>query len=156
MSSHIEHGAVGHIVPIRMLVATCAVLLVLTGVTVWVAKFDFENVHLGEMNIIIAMGVATVKALIVCLIFMHLRWEKGFVSFFFLSSVLFVGLFILFALMDTHENAPDIIPGNSSLVQQKLDALEAAPPITMGHDAPADAGHAPAPAHGHESGDGGH
>jgi len=154
MSGHHEHGAVGHIVPIRMLVATCTVLLVLTGITVWVAKFDFENVHLGEMNILIAMGVATVKALLVCLIFMHLRWERTFIGFFFLSSVLFVGIFVLFALMDTKENAPAIIPGNSSLVQQKLDALEANPPVTVVHDEPSGAGQAVGS--GHESGDGGH
>ena len=141
MSGHHEHGAVGHIVPIRLLVATCTVLLVLTGITVWVAKFDFENVHLGEMNILIAMGVATVKALVVCLIFMHLRWERTFIGFFFLSSVLFVGIFVLFALMDTTENAPSIIPGNSALVQQKLDALEASPPAGVAHDEPAAAGH---------------
>ena len=66
MSGHHEHGAVGHIVPIRMLVAICAVLLVLTGVTVWVAKFDFEELNLGEMNIIIAMGVATVQGTCLC------------------------------------------------------------------------------------------
>ncbi|MCH2135913.1 MAG: cytochrome C oxidase subunit IV family protein [Phycisphaerales bacterium] len=146
MSGHHEHGAVGHIVPIRMLVATCAVLLVLTGVTVWVAKFDFENVHISEANILIAMGVATFKALLVCLIFMHLRWDRSFVSFFFLASVLFVGLFIGISLVDTHENDPAIIPGNSALIQQKLDALDAAQ--AKAAEASSDA------THGH--GDGGH
>ena len=154
MSGHHEHGAVGHIVPIRMLVAICAVLLVLTGVTVWVAKFDFEELNLGEMNIIIAMGVATFKALLVCLIFMHLRWERSFIGFFFLSSVLFVGLFILFALMDTHENAPAIIPGNSTEIQEKLDVLESISPVTASHETHADVEQASG--HGHESGDGGH
>ena len=126
MSGHHEHGAVGHIVPIKMLVGVCAILLFLTVVTVWVAKFDFENVHISEANILIAMGVATVKATLVCLIFMHLRWDRPFIGFIFLVSVLFVMLFIAFALMDTHENAPSIVPGNSPLIQQKLDSLEAA------------------------------
>lgn len=148
MSGHHEHGAVGHIVPIRMLVATCAALLVLTGVTVWVAKFNFENINISEANIIIAMGVATFKALLVCLIFMHLRWDRSFIGFFFLASVLFVGLFVAIALMDTHENAPAIIPGNSTQVQLKLDALEAsqveAAASGHSHDVP----------HGHD--DGGH
>jgi cytochrome c oxidase subunit 4 len=125
MSTH-EHGAVGHIVPIRLLVATCAVLLFLTGLTVWVAKFDFETIHVSEANILIAMGVATVKATLVCLIFMHLRWDRSFIGFFFLSSVIFVMLFISFALMDTHENAPAIIPGNSIEIQRQIDAVDAA------------------------------
>ena len=126
MSSTHEHGAVGHIVPIRLLVATCAVLLVLTGITVWVAKFDFDAIHVSEANILIAMGVATVKATLVCLIFMHLRWDRSFIGFFFLSSVIFVMLFISFALIDTHENAPAVIPGNSKVIQQQLDAIDAA------------------------------
>ncbi|MCH2137912.1 MAG: cytochrome C oxidase subunit IV family protein [Phycisphaerales bacterium] len=138
MSEHHEHGAVGHIVPIKMLVGVCAILLFLTFVTVWVAKFDFETVNIGEANILIAMGVATVKATLVCLIFMHLKWDRPFVSFIFLASVLFVLLFITFSLMDTHANQPALVPGNSPVIQQKLDALEAS------EQAHAAAGHAPA------------
>jgi cytochrome c oxidase subunit 4 len=125
MADNHEHGAVGHIVPVKMLVGICAVLLCLTALTVWVAKLDFDTVNIGEANILIAMGVATVKATLVCLIFMHLRWDRPFISFFFLASVLFVLLFVSFALMDTHANAPAMIPGNSTVIQQKLDALDA-------------------------------
>ena len=126
MSDNHEHGAVGHIVPIKMLVGVCAILLCLTVLTVWVAKLDFETVNISEANILIAMGVATVKATLVCLIFMHLKWDRPFISFFFLASVLFVLLFVSFSLMDTHANAPAIVPGNSTVIQQKLDVLDAA------------------------------
>lgn len=127
MSSHeTEHGAVGHIVPIKLLVVTCLALLVLTAVTVWVAKLDFEELQMGEMNILVAMGVAVVKCTIVALIFMHLRWERSFVGFVFIGSILFVGLFIGMALIDTREYQPTMIPGNSPQVQLKLDALKAA------------------------------
>ena len=51
-SSNHEHGAVGHIVPIKMLVGTCFALLILTVVTVWVAKLDFVELQLSEMNIL--------------------------------------------------------------------------------------------------------
>jgi cytochrome c oxidase subunit 4 len=133
MSSHDhEHGAVGHIVPIKLLVITCIALLVLTAITVWVSKLDFEALRMGEMNILVAMGVAVVKCVIVALIFMHLRWERSFVGFVFLGSILFVGLFIGLALLDTKEYQPTMIPGDSPQVQLKLDALHAAEAATGG------------------------
>jgi cytochrome c oxidase subunit 4 len=124
-SSNHEHGAVGHILPIKVLVGTCAVLLVLTAVTVWVAKLDFVELRLSEMNILVAMGVAVVKCTIVALIFMHLRWEPPFIGFVFVGSFLFVGIFIGFAFVDSNEYQPSIIPGDSPQIQMKLDALEA-------------------------------
>ena len=133
MSSHDhEHGAVGHIVPIKLLVITCIALLVLTAITVWGSKLDFEELRMGEMNILVAMGVATVKCVIVALIFMHLRWDRSFVGFVFLGSILFVGLFIGLALLDTKEYQPTMIPGDSPQVQLKLDALHAAEAATGG------------------------
>jgi cytochrome c oxidase subunit 4 len=133
MSSHDhEHGAVGHIVPIKLLVITCIALLVLTAITVWVSKLDFEELRMGEMNILVAMGVAVVKCVIVALIFMHLRWDRSFVGFVFLGSILFVGLFIGLALLDTKEYQPTMIPGDSPQVQLKLDALHAAEAATGG------------------------
>jgi cytochrome c oxidase subunit 4 len=125
-SSNQEHGAVGHIVPIKMLIGTCVALLVLTAVTVWVAKLDFVELQLSEMNIVVAMGVAVVKCTIVGLIFMHLRWERSFIGFVFVGSFLFVGVFIGFALLDSAEYQPSIIPGDSPQIQLKLDALDAA------------------------------
>ena len=126
MSSHEqEHGSVGHIVSIKMLVITCLALLLLTAVTVWVAKLDFEELQMGEMNILVAMGVAVLKCTIVALIFMHLRWDRSFVGFIFIGSILFVGLFIGLALLDTKQYQPTMLPGNSPQIQLKLDVLKA-------------------------------
>ena len=124
-SSNHEHGAVGHIVPIKMLVGTCLALLFLTGVTVWVAKLDFVELRMDEMNILVAMGVAVVKCTIVAMIFMHLRWDRSFVGFVFVGSFIFVGIFIGFTLLDSSEYQPTIIPGDTPQVQLKLDALDA-------------------------------
>lgn len=124
MSSH-EHGAVDHIVPIKMLVGTCLALLFLTAVTVWVAKLDFAELRMHEMNIIVAMGVAVVKCTIVALIFMHLRWDRSFVGFVFVGSLIFVGIFLGFTLLDSSEYQPAIIPGNTPQIQQQLDVLDA-------------------------------
>ena len=124
MGKH-EQGAVDHIVPIRMLVGTCIVLLFLTVITVWVAQLDFNILNIPSMNLLVALTVASVKVFIVAMIFMHLRWDRSFIGFLFVVACLLVFLFIGFALMDTAENEPDIIPGNSQPVQQQLDKLAA-------------------------------
>lgn len=48
-----------------------AALIVLTGVTVWVA-----GLHLGNLSTITALAIATVKTTLVLLFFMHLRYER--------------------------------------------------------------------------------
>lgn len=52
-------------------------------------------------NFPMAMIIATMKAFLVCAFFMHMWWDKGFNIVAFLSSLLFVSLFIGMTLMDT-------------------------------------------------------
>jgi cytochrome c oxidase subunit 4 len=118
---HEEHHGVGHIVPIRYLVATGVGLLILTIITVWIAKFDF-----GGFNIAVALFIAGIKASLVVLFFMHLRWDRPFNSFILVSSIFFVLLFIGFAMTDTFAYRNEIIPGEGTDVQLKLTELEAA------------------------------
>ena len=115
----LEHHAVGHIVPISLLVVTGGGLLVLTAITVWVASFDF-----GAANVWIALGIAALKGSLVVLFFMHLLWDRPFNGVIFVSSLAFVALFISFAMTDTLEYAPDVDTGDAPLVQQKLAELE--------------------------------
>ncbi|MCA9297269.1 MAG: cytochrome C oxidase subunit IV family protein [Phycisphaerales bacterium] len=110
-----DHHGQYHIVPIKYLVATGMALLVLTVVTVAASWIDFAEVDLRELNIIVAMAIAIVKASLVCLIFMHLRWDRAFNSFILVSSIAFVGLFIMFSYIDVHENREGI--GEYRLVQ---------------------------------------
>lgn len=80
MSHHSSHATVthhegehGHVVPVKMFAMVLGALIVLTGLTVYCAGIDFGN---PEYNLIIAMLIASVKALLVVLIFMHLKYEK--------------------------------------------------------------------------------
>lgn len=101
--SHSEsnaHGPVGHVVPVSTLVATGVALLVLTVMTVAVRWID-----VGEANIVVALTIAVVKGTLVALFFMHLRWDRPFNAFTFVAAIAFVGLFMGFAMMDTHANA---------------------------------------------------
>lgn len=101
---HDEHHGIAHVMPANVLLAVGGALLFLTAVTVWVTYADLGR----SGNLIVAMVIATIKAGLVCAYFMHLRWDKPFNTLVFVSSVLFVGLFITIALMDKSEYEPDI------------------------------------------------
>jgi cytochrome c oxidase subunit 4 len=68
-----------------------AALMVLTGLTVW-ASFQ----HLGIWNTPVALGIAVLKATLVALFFMHLRYSPKLTSLVIASSLLW--LVILFAI----------------------------------------------------------
>ena len=127
MTTHHDHHdeiQVGHVVPIKFLTAICCLLLFLTAVTVWVSWFDFTEINIAEMGIIMALFVATVKATIVGLYFMHLRWDRPFIGFVFVGSILFVVLFICVALTDSMEYQPQIIKGDTPAVTEAMDKLK--------------------------------
>lgn len=92
-----------HVVPLWMLVAVFASLLVLTVITVGARYVD-----LGELNLAIALAIALVKATLVVLFFMHLKWDSYFNSIAIVGAMLFVVLFIGISLADTVEYRPNI------------------------------------------------
>jgi cytochrome c oxidase subunit 4 len=85
-----------HITPLRTYLIIAATLLFLSGLTVWVSYFDF-----GPLNIIIAMGVASLKATLVALFFMHLLWDDKKNMTIFVMSLMFLAIFIVITLLDT-------------------------------------------------------
>lgn len=76
---------------------TLIALLILTGVTVGAAYVDFGS---STVNLIIAMLIATLKASLVALIFMHLRHDKPINAIIFLSSLIFLGILLGFCMID--------------------------------------------------------
>ncbi len=70
-------------------------LLFLTFITVAVAQFDF-----GGANMLIAMAIASVKAALVILFFMHVKYDTAVNKIMFLSSFLFLSLLFIFTLAD--------------------------------------------------------
>lgn len=95
--------SVGHVVPLPVLFAVWGALLVLTGVTVAATWVD-----LGTYNLWIALVIAGVKASLVVLYFMHLRYDHPFNAIVFITALLFVVLFVGLALMDSYEYQPQI------------------------------------------------
>ena len=106
------HSGLGHVVPVWLLAAVFAALLLLTGLTVAVAQVD-----LGNMNLYLALAIAAVKASLVVLFFMHLFWDRPFNSLIFIGSLLFVSLFIGLALTDSRANQPYAIGGEGPAMQ---------------------------------------
>ena len=95
---HDEHGhGLAHVASVKVLMGTGMTLLALTVVTVLATKVDFG----ANINLAIAMAIAVIKASLVILFFMHLKYDKLFHSVVFISAILAAALFVGFTLMDT-------------------------------------------------------
>jgi cytochrome c oxidase subunit 4 len=80
-----------HVVSTRTYYTIFATLMALTALTVGVATFD-----LGRLNVVAALAIAVVKATLVLLYFMHLRYSPRLT--WLIVSVAFVWLAILIGL----------------------------------------------------------
>lgn len=94
-----EHGHphLGHVLPMKVLAGVFGALLCLTVVTVLVAQVDFGS---KSLNLAIALLIATVKASMVVLYFMHIRYDRLFHAVMIASGLLAAGLFVAFTLVD--------------------------------------------------------
>jgi len=80
----------------RTYTAVFAALLVLTVVTVLASYVD-----LGLLNVVVALLIASAKASLVALFFMHLKGESRLVWGFALVPILFLALILFGTLVDT-------------------------------------------------------
>jgi len=86
-----EHPAVRY----RTFVLVWAALLVLTAVTVAVSR-----IHLGALNIWVALGIASVKSALVIFFFMHLKYERPLFKGFLLIALVILAIFIGMTFFD--------------------------------------------------------
>ena len=85
-----------HILPLSVYINVGLALLGLTVITVWISFYNF-----GSFNLVVAMGVAAVKASLVALYFMHLKYDNKLYLVIFLASLLFLATFIILTMFDT-------------------------------------------------------
>ena len=71
-------------------------LMVLTAITVSVSYVD-----VGIFNIVVAMSVASVKAILVALFFMHLKFEDSITWAFAIFPLVLLFLLIGMTILDT-------------------------------------------------------
>jgi cytochrome c oxidase subunit 4 len=97
------HQGVRHM-PLSWLFAVFGALLVLTVVTTAASRID-----LGAANVWIALGIATLKAVLVLLFFMHMLYERPMNAIVLCTALIFVVLFIGLVLLDTNAYNPELI-----------------------------------------------
>jgi cytochrome c oxidase subunit 4 len=100
MSSHNEH-ALDPKAEAKTYALTLVSLLILTAITVGASYIQF-----GSMNVVIALTIATIKATLVALFFMHLRHDKPVNAVIACAGFLFLGLFLLFTFLDVDTRDP--------------------------------------------------
>jgi len=97
-------SGLGHIVPISTYRNILLVLLFLTILTVGVSRID-----LGAWNTVVAIVVATIKALLVACFFMHLKFEKKLIILYAVYPLVILFLLIGSTVKDesARENPSD-------------------------------------------------
>jgi len=94
--AHADDGRVhAHISSFFFMVSIFGMLIVLTVVTVAASYVDF-----GSANAVIAVLIATMKASLVALFFMHLKYDRPFNGFIFVIAFVFLGVFLLLTMDD--------------------------------------------------------
>ena len=117
------HSEAKHLGPAQY-VAVWAALMVLTGLTVAVWKTDLS--YAGR--IVVALLIATAKAALVAIFFMHLWEEKGVARLVLVVSAVFVALLIGLTLADNATRFPYANPPYSESWQD-VPYQKAAPPM---------------------------
>ncbi len=85
----------GHIESVRNYVLVLIALMILTAATVAAAFVD-----MGAMNEVVGLGIATAKALLVLMFFMHLRHSLGLVKIVAGSAVFWLAVLIILTMSD--------------------------------------------------------
>jgi cytochrome c oxidase subunit 4 len=149
-----QYDVHAHISPQWFYIFILGILMTLTLLTVGVSY-----IHLGKLNLIVAIIIASIKATLVILFFMHLRYDNKFNALVVVISLLFIGVFFAYTLNDTEhrgevdlESGSKILPGTGAEAPGGFEGHHAAAPASGGAPAPSGApapGHAPEPAPHH-------
>lgn len=91
VDAHEEH----HLLSYRKLATVLGALLALTSITIAVSYVD-----LGPFNVLVALIIASSKATLVLLFFMHLKYEGKAITFSFISTIIFLAIMITFTFWD--------------------------------------------------------
>jgi len=101
-----------HIVSPKIYIAIFAALMLGTGITVWAA---FQNFH--QFNIVIALVIATIKATLVVLYFMHARYSPKRTQLVIVCSVFWLAIMLALTLADYDTRSHETQPGVSRLAE---------------------------------------
>jgi cytochrome c oxidase subunit 4 len=131
---HADDGHVhAHISSVKFYVGILAALMVLTLLTVGIA-----SIHLGPLNLAVAIVIASAKATLVIMFFMHLKYDNRFNATIVVCSLLFIGVFFAYTLNDTDRRA-ELDDAQGSIVlpssgQQAPGGMKGMPSPHRGHE----------------------
>lgn len=108
-----------HVVPVWRYVLVFGALLVLTFLTVLAANFDLG----GVANEVVALGIAALKASLVVLFFMHVRYSTPLLRLVVAVGFVWFGMMVLFTMSDFASRG-----WRSTPPRQLLAPVEQAPP----------------------------
>jgi cytochrome c oxidase subunit 4 len=101
-----------HIVSPKIYIFIFASLMLGTGITVWAA---FQNFR--QYNIVIALAIATIKATLVVLYFMHARYSPKRTQLVIVCSIFWLAIMLGLTLSDYDTRPHEMQPGEGRLVQ---------------------------------------
>lgn len=103
-----EHGKMGHIQPTGRYLMVFVGLLVLTAITVWASRTNWsETTGIAAMNDIIALGIASAKASLVILFFMHGKYEGKLIWAFIWYPLILLATLLSALFLDYGTRNPD-------------------------------------------------
>ena len=105
-----------HIVSPKVYFTIFAALMIGTTLTVWAA---FQNFH--QFNIVIALGIATIKAALVVLYFMHARYSPHRTQLVIVCAIFWLAIMLGLTLADYNTRPHNMQPGEGRLVQPASD-----------------------------------
>jgi cytochrome c oxidase subunit 4 len=85
-----------HVVSRKIYFTIFGALMVLTALTVWIANFNLP----GPLNAIVALSIAVMKATLVVLYFMHVRYSSKLTWVFVCAGLIWLLILFAFALSD--------------------------------------------------------
>jgi cytochrome c oxidase subunit IV len=94
VAEHTEHSE-HHIIPPRTYTLVILTLLFLTASTVWAAY-----INLGRFNIVAALAIATVKATLVVLFFMHAKYSPRRTQLVIVAGIFWLALLLFLTMSD--------------------------------------------------------
>jgi len=83
-------------------------LLALTAITVFAAGIDFGA---PSVNVVVALGIASVKGSLVALFFMHLKDDSPVNAVIFVTALAMLAVFLILSLIDVETRVP-VRPAN--------------------------------------------
>lgn len=107
-------------------------LMVFTTITVVVSR-----IHLGALNVVVAIGIAMTKAIIVVLYFMHVKWSHKLVKIVVSGALLWLVILLILTWSDYVSRPWQTQPSgwelNKAATTAPAPGAMSTPPAATGH-----------------------